>query len=134
MMVKPPSKESRENMESVKSLSDRHCENKQWGWEEWIVNNDLYCGKRLHFNVLHGCTSLHFHASKHETMYVESGDFEVFVIDTQTSVPTTHVLTRGDSIVIDRLVPHRIIARSVPSVMVEFSTHHENHDSFRVAP
>jgi mannose-6-phosphate isomerase-like protein (cupin superfamily) len=121
-------------MESTKSLSDRYCEPKRWGWEEWIVNNDLYCGKRLHFTVFRGATSLHFHVKKHETMYVESGSFEIVKVLTDIGTTTTHYMNAGDSIVIEPFTPHRIIALSVPAVLVEFSTHHENDDSYRIEP
>lgn len=121
-------------MEGTKSLSDRHSEPKRWGWEEWIVNNEMYCGKRLHFNILEGSTSLHFHALKHETMYVQSGIFEIVTIRTDIGVPTVNYLNAGDSIVIAPLTPHRITALSVPAVLIEFSTHHENSDSYRVEP
>lgn len=121
-------------MDCVQSLSDRHCEPKRWGWEEWIVNNDRYCGKRLHFSVFRGSTSLHFHALKHETMYVESGRFELCIVDTSTGSQSTHRLDVGDSLIIPPLTPHRITATSVPAVLVEFSMHHENSDSYRVEP
>lgn len=120
-------------MVTVETLSDRHCEPKSWGWEEWIVNNDLYCGKRLHFNVLYGCTSLHFHAVKHETMYVESGRFHIHVTDTLTGDVSVMELDPGSSLVIPPNTPHRIIATKSPSVLVEFSTHHENSDSYRIS-
>jgi len=120
-------------MGDVECLADRHCEPKRWGWEEWIANGS-YCGKRLHFTAFRGATSMHFHAVKHETMYVESGSFEVVVIDTSTGRFTTRELSVGDSTVIPPLTPHRIICTSVPAVMVEFSTHHCNDDSYRVEP
>jgi quercetin dioxygenase-like cupin family protein len=119
-------------MERVESLADRHTETKGWGWEEWIVNNDLYCGKRLHFVAKGGRTSLHFHVNKHETMYVESGSFNILMIDTVSGTEIVRELKKGDSIVIKPQTPHRIIAAEVPSVLVEFSTHHENSDSYRI--
>ncbi len=121
-------------MEDVRSLSDRHCEPKRWGWEEWIVNNDLYCGKRLHFNVFRGATSLHFHVRKHETMYVETGSFEIVLVDTQTGSSHFRYMNVGDSLVIAPHTPHRITALSVPAILLEFSTHHCNDDSYRVEP
>lgn len=117
---------------AIEGLADRHTEPKKWGWEEWIVNNDLYCGKRLHFTVLRGSTSLHFHVKKHETMYVESGNFNISVIDKHGQL-TTHYLAAGDSLVIPQYMPHRITAMSVPAVLIEFSTHHENSDSYRIS-
>lgn len=112
----------------------RHCPSKRWGWEEWIVNNEMYCGKRLHFEVLNGATSLHFHVKKHETMYVEQGSFEISIVDTSDASVTVHELSRGDSIAIPQMTLHRIRAVSCPAVLVEFSTHHEDSDSYRVEP
>lgn len=118
----------------IEGLENRHTEKKTWGWEEWIVNNELYCGKRLHFDVEQGSTSLHFHVKKHETMYVESGSFTIQVFDTTDGTQVDHYLAPGQSIVIPPYTPHKIIAFSVPAVLVEFSTHHENDDSYRINP
>jgi len=124
-------------MESAKiqKVFDRHRPQKSWGWEEWIVNNDLYCGKRLHFTELGGKTSLHFHMKKHETMYVESGLFMITIIDPVTAEQTKYHLEKGSSIVIEPGMVHRIEAVMLnrgEAVLVEFSTHHEDTDSYRV--
>ncbi len=125
-----------EKLLQIQTKQDRHCPKKSWGWEEWIVNNDLYCGKRLHFDVCGGETSLHFHARKHETMFVESGTFLVTTVDPVTAEHTRHELYEGDSIVITPNLVHRItntgFGPSDEGVMVEFSTHHEDDDSYRV--
>lgn len=101
------------------------------------MNNDLYCGKRLHFTTppqdnVFPSTSLHFHANKHETMYVESGQFQISVVHTESGGWTHWNLIDGDSIVIPPNTPHRITALKIPSVLVEFSTHHEDSDSYRI--
>ena len=120
----------------IEGISDRHCPKKSWGWEEWIVNNDLYCGKRLHFEKIGGSTSLHFHMKKHETMYVEKGVFVITTVDPVTAKRTQHTLVKGDSIVIEPGCTHRIEAAALDNyteaVLVEFSTHHEDSDSYRV--
>lgn len=107
---------------------------KSWGYEEWIVNNDLYCGKRLHFEVDDGSTSMHFHMRKHETMYVERGRFQITIIeqDRDDLKPVHYVLNQGDSIVIEPGTIHQIRNLKRNSVLVEFSTHHEDSDSYRV--
>ena len=46
---------------------------KGWGYEKWIVNNDLYCGKVLFFERGKKC-SWHYHKVKDETFYVQSGE------------------------------------------------------------
>ena len=43
---------------------------KGWGYEKWIVNNDLYCGKVLFFERGKKC-SWHYHKVKDETFYVK---------------------------------------------------------------
>ncbi len=122
-------------METQK-LNDRHRPAKTWGWEEWIVNNDLYCGKRLHFTRSLGSTSLHFHMRKHETMYVEKGEFVITTVDPETAKRSHHYLIEGDSIVIQPGCVHRIEVAKIPeggeAILVEFSTHHEDSDSYRV--
>ena len=44
---------------------------KVWGKEEHIVNNDKYCGKKLHLKEGFRC-SIHSHP-KEETFYIEKG-------------------------------------------------------------
>lgn len=121
-------------MVRVETLLHRTTPEKSWGWEEWIVNNHMYCGKRLHFDVLNGSTSLHFHVRKHETMYVESGSFAITIVDTTNATSRVFTLKQGDSLEIPPNTPHRIRAISVPSVLVEFSTQHFDSDSYRVEP
>ena len=54
---------------------ERH--EKGWGYELWIVNNDLYCGKILHFNKGKKC-SWHYHKIKQETFYVQKGKLKIW--------------------------------------------------------
>jgi mannose-6-phosphate isomerase-like protein (cupin superfamily) len=42
------------------------------GYEVWIANSDLYCGKRLYVAKRRQC-SWHFQKEKDETFFVESG-------------------------------------------------------------
>jgi hypothetical protein len=54
---------------------------KGWGSEFIFATNDKYCGKFLNFET--GAKfSMHFHAVKDETWYVQSGKFIVQYIDT----------------------------------------------------
>ena len=46
---------------------------KGWGYDKWIVNNDLYCCKVLFFERGKKC-SWHYHKVKDETFYVQSGE------------------------------------------------------------
>ena len=45
---------------------------KGWGYEKWIHNSKLYCGKLLFFVKGRKC-SWHFHKLKDEVFYVQSG-------------------------------------------------------------
>jgi len=96
---------------------------KVWGSEEWIVNTDKYCGKILRLKEGYRC-SYHHHKNKDETFYVLSGKVLLELEDSGI------ILNAGDS---QRIFPkqnHRFtgLARSD---MVEFSTHHEDSDSYR---
>lgn len=88
---------------------------------------------------------MHFHMKKHETMYAEKGAFVITTIDPVSAKKTQHTLAKGDSIVIEPGCVHRIEATELEpafpgplgmfsgeAVLVEFSTHHEDSDSYRV--
>lgn len=104
---------------------------KSWGWERWIINNDLYCGKIL--VIRKGChCSFHYHKIKDEVLYVENGEM----------VMVTNTLA-GDQRRLDRMVPgmawhmtpgtpHQMYAVE-DTFIHEFSTHHEDSDSYRVS-
>ena len=49
---------------------------KGWGYEDWIVNKEEYCGKLLFFKKGKSC-SWHYHNLKDETFYVHKGELEV---------------------------------------------------------
>ena len=42
---------------------------KGWGYENWIVNNEMYCGKVLFFEAEKKC-SWHYHVLKDETFFI----------------------------------------------------------------
>ena len=53
---------------------------KKWGWERWIVNKEEYGGKLLYIAKNRSC-SLHYHESKDETLYVQSGKVRIYYSD-----------------------------------------------------
>ena len=61
---------------------DRH--EKAWGYELWIINNELYCGKLLVFKKDKEF-SMHFHLLKDEAWYISKGQFLYKFIDTETA-------------------------------------------------
>jgi len=101
---------------------ERHI--KGWGFEDWIVNNELYCGKILHFDKGKKC-SLHYHKLKDETFYILKGKIKLKLNDKEI------VLKKGETI---RLIPktnHQIIALENTDI-IEISTHHFESDSYRI--
>ena len=98
---------------------------KEWGSEEWIVNRD-YCGKILNINKGFRC-SIHHHKIKDETFYVLEGQV-LFELDGKTEI-----LNPGDTAVIKPGEKHRFTGME-NSKIIEFSTHHEEEDSYRDVP
>jgi len=103
---------------------------KGWGHEVIFVNNELYCGKILHFNA--GAKfSMHYHLKKKESWYVASGKFIFKYIDTRTADILETTLGVGDSITNEIGEPHQIICVEEGDVF-EVSTQHFDSDSYRV--
>lgn len=101
---------------------------KDWGHEEWIVNNAKYCGKKLVFNTGGRC-SLHYHKIKEETFYILSGKIYIELVDGNKKI--NRVMEPGDT---QHILPglwHRITALQ-PSEVMEFSTFHMEDDSYRI--
>jgi oxalate decarboxylase/phosphoglucose isomerase-like protein (cupin superfamily) len=101
-----------------------------WGYELWIENAPEYCGKLLHIEE-GKCCSLHFHMNKMETMYLQKGHVRLKLIDPREGEPYYVDLFPGESILIDRGLVHQIGAIE-ESDLFEFSTYHEETDSYRV--
>jgi mannose-6-phosphate isomerase-like protein (cupin superfamily) len=99
---------------------------KSWGYEKWLTNNELYCGKILHINKNH-CCSYHYHKLKDETFYILSG-----VVDIE--VDNKHIwMKEGTSIRISPHTPHRFFGIE-DSDIIEISTQHFDEDSYRIIP
>jgi len=104
---------------------------KGWGYEKWIVNTQLYCGKLLFFNKNKKC-SFHFHKIKTETFYLQSGLIKVrhsFGDDINQAKEV--VLNPGDSFHVPIGLRHQMIALE-NSELFEFSTQHFEEDSYRI--
>jgi mannose-6-phosphate isomerase-like protein (cupin superfamily) len=95
---------------------------KEWGSEEWIVNRD-YCGKKLILNKGFRC-SMHFHKNKDETFYILKGKVLLEVGMQKT------IMLPDDSVLIKPGQKHRFTGLEDSEIM-EFSTHHEDSDSYR---
>lgn len=97
---------------------------KIWGEEEWIVNNNLYCGKILRVNKGYQC-SYHCHKVKTETFYILKGiarmkvDGKVFK------------MYEGEVIDIPIGMYHRFTGITGVEIL-EVSTQHFEDDSYRI--
>lgn len=117
-------------LQKVAAMSSEQIRHeKSWGYEIWIANRD-YCGKILHFNKGMNC-SMHFHLNKHETFFLRSGQLNIDLMDTEKGEMYSILLVPGDSLVIPPGQPHLIHAIE-ESELFEFSTHHEDQDSYRL--
>jgi mannose-6-phosphate isomerase len=92
---------------------------KPWGKEIWLELNDRYCYKRIYINA--GTrTSYQYHANKHETNYIISGDAEIWLENDQGVVEKIP-MTAGDFFVVAPPKKHRVIAIS-DIILQEVST------------
>lgn len=103
---------------------------RKWGHEKWIENLDDYCGKVLVLDAGKKC-SMHYHMNKLETMFLESGRVDIRFRDPESAEDYVVSLYPGDSVRIPRGQQHQIMA-VVDSRLFEFSTKHEETDSYRV--
>lgn len=108
-----------------------HKQEKGWGYEIWMVNNDKYCGKILHFNK-NAKFSMHYHLIKDETWFVREGNFTFRWIDTTNADIKEEKLTVGESIHIPKGLPHQLEVDDNGGEIIEISTEHFETDSYRV--
>ena len=101
---------------------------KVWGHEEWIVNNEKYCGKKLVLKKGFRC-SMHHHKVKDETFYVVSG--KVLMETVIDGNENKRIMTRGDIQHIKIGMWHRFTGLE-DSEIFEFSTFHMDADSYRI--
>ncbi len=108
-------------------MTDKNIEihSKVWGEEQWIANKD-YCGKLLKLSKGWRC-SIHYHKNKEETFYILKGKVLMEVGDREW------VMNPGEKIDIKSGDKHRFTGLQNSEIM-EFSTHHEEKDSYRDVP
>ena len=97
---------------------------KGWGFEEWLVNNSLYCGKILHIHLGKMC-SVHYHKLKDETFYVLDG---VVAFMKNNDI---FVLEAGNTVHIPIDTPH-CFGGMEDAKIIEISTEHFEDDSYRL--
>ena len=108
---------------------ERH--EKAWGYELWIINNELYCGKLLVFKK-DKSFSMHYHLLKDEAWYISKGEFQYTYIDTETAKHHQVIVREGDCIHLMPGQPHQMLAIEEGSCIFEVSTQHFDSDSYRI--
>tara|TARA_B100000965_G_scaffold403894_1_gene433217 strand:+ start:9661 stop:10035 length:375 start_codon:yes stop_codon:yes gene_type:complete len=104
---------------------------KGWGYEKWITNGPLYCGKILWFCKGKKC-SWHYHKKKDEVFYVHSGKLEVYWSwHDDFHEAYIKILSPGEKFYVPVGMRHRMIALE-DTEMFEFSTEHFDEDSIRI--
>jgi quercetin dioxygenase-like cupin family protein len=106
---------------------------KAWGYELWIINNELYCGKLLVFKQGKQF-SMHYHLLKDEAWYVSEGVFNYKYIDTETAAEVEMIIEKGACIHLLPGQPHQLLALTEGATIFEVSTQHFDEDSYRVKP
>lgn len=120
------------NVKNIIFTIQNKIEEKKWGYEIFIVNNNKYCGKILHFNALKK-GSLHYHLKKTETWYIQSGKFNLKLIDTSSGTEYFKELRKGDIITHTPGQPHQVFCLEEGDIF-EISTQHFDDDSYRITP
>lgn len=113
----------------MKYKPERHP--KGWGYEDWICNNENYCGKLLYFKKGKKC-SWHYHKIKDEVFYVQSGKLLVRYSKQDTIEKcNTITLEPGDCFHVPTGLRHQMEALE-DTELFEFSTTHFDEDSNRI--
>jgi mannose-6-phosphate isomerase len=105
---------------------------KLWGYEKHIVNSPLYCGKILVALPNGMACSIHYHKLKTETFHVRSGSLHIQLFTLDGNLKETLDLAAGESLTLEPLSPHRFWAKTEVCEFMEFSTHDDPADSYRI--
>ena len=104
---------------------------KDWGWEEWLVNNDLYCGKKIYNDGKWSSKGkYHYHPIKDETFYILKGTLQID-IGLENGWTNSTMLKEGQVFRIKPTIKHRFRAIGKDCTFFEFSTKHMEEDSIR---
>jgi len=101
---------------------------KVWGEEQWIENGD-FCGKKM---ILYSGfkSSLHFHLKKYEVFYIESGIMHVVLV--KDGERSERDVAPGTLVRIPPGLVHQFWTPDKAVVFFEFSSHHEDEDTYRI--
>ncbi len=104
---------------------------KGWGYEKWITNSNLYCGKLLFFEKGKRCSG-HYHNIKDETFYLQRGKLLVKYSDgDDLETSNKIILMEGDTFHVYQGLRHQMLALE-DTELFEFSTQHFEEDSYRI--
>jgi mannose-6-phosphate isomerase len=117
-------------MSGLINNSDMNFVPKSWGWEQWICNNEKYCGKILFIKQGQRC-SLHFHKLKDEVLFVQSGSMQLITRDIEVGAVRWFDLNEGDAFHVESWYVHQMVALKDTTIL-EFSTQHFDSDSYRI--
>jgi mannose-6-phosphate isomerase-like protein (cupin superfamily) len=133
---------------------------KNWGNEEWLVNNEKYCAKFLNLVKGFQC-SVHYHIAKDETFYVLEGTVKLTFVDIKDYIKVvepilsdgeqeylvelvrkakkdimsglqTVELTQGQSFRVKPFLAHKFTSLTDTAKILEVSTTHYEEDSYRL--
>ena len=104
---------------------------KGWGYEKWLVNNELYCDKILHIKSKKRC-SWHYHKIKTESFFIQSGSVIIkYSWEDDINLSNEQILREGEAFHIPVGLRHMIIAVETSDIL-EVSTKHLEEDSYRI--
>lgn len=111
---------------------------KVWGSEHWLANGPAYCAKVLRIKP-GAWTSIHFHKSKIETLFLAQGQLAVYLdgapFDPNRELQPVYAMEAGDVLTIQPYQRHAFHAvGTVDAVLFEASTQHFEDDSVRESP
>jgi mannose-6-phosphate isomerase-like protein (cupin superfamily) len=93
-----------------------------YGYDLIWSNTDDYCGKILVFEKAGNKTSLLFHKERKKSFFVNSGEFILRYIDTQTAEMKDQILREGDVWKAPILTPHQLECRTDDASITEVGT------------
>ena len=89
-------------------------------------------GKLLVFPKALSNFSINYHLKKKESWYVQSGKFKFKWFNLEDGELQEQFLNVGDSVLIERGLPHQLVSLEDNSIIIEVSTEHFDSDSYRL--
>ena len=107
---------------------------KDWGYEIWFANNELYCGKKICCmdEIWSSGGKYHYHPIKDETFYVLEGKLVLDILGRDGVSRTKILQPSSKSVRIEPGIRHRFRSVGRCCTFIEVSTTHREEDSIRV--